>query len=228
MAHLDPVNFDLVRRTLMFDGLPAETVHALLGSARMVDAPRGTILFMRGDPADRFYVVLEGWVKLSRESVDGDEHVIGIFSRGETFAEAAIFGLGRFPVTAEVVERGRLVVIPAAPLLSAIRADGALALGILGVMSHRLRYLVTQVEQIRAKSAAQRVGEFLLRLNPAEEGPATIRLPYDKSLIAARLGMKPETFSRALAKLRDFGVRCEGNAVILAEPATLQRYCADG
>ncbi len=212
----------------MFNGMPAETVHVLLGSARVVKASRGTILFVRGDPADRFYVVLEGWVKLSRETADGDEHVIGIFSRGETFAEAAIFGSGGFPVTAEVIERGRLIVIPASPLLSAIRADGGLALNILGAMSRRLRYLVTQVEQIRAKSAPQRVGQFLLRLNPTEEGSATIRLPYDKSLIAARLGMKPETFSRALAKLRDFGVRCEGNAVTLAAPAALQRYCADG
>ncbi len=226
MAHLDPVNFDLVRRTVMFNGLPVKTVHALLGAARVIECPRGAILFVRGDVADRFYVILRGWVKLSRETADGDEHVIGIFSRGEAFAEAAIFGSGRFPVTAEVVEKARLVVIPAAPLLAAIRADGELAINILGAMSHRLRYLVGQVEQIRAKSAPQRVGEFLLRLSPGEKGPLTIHLPYDKSLIAARLGMKPETFSRALAKLRELGVHCEGNDVILTEPDVLQRYCA--
>ena len=44
----------------MFNGMPAETVHVLLGSARVVKASRGTILFVRGDPADRFSDIRKG------------------------------------------------------------------------------------------------------------------------------------------------------------------------
>jgi len=171
--------------------------------ANMIVAP---CCFFQEERAESFFVVLNGWVKLSRETVEGDEYVIGMFSRGESFAEAAIFDSGRFPVTAEAVEPARVLVVPAKPFMETISLDPQLAMSMLATMSRRLRHLVTQVEQLQAKSAPQRVGAFLLRLSDGVDGAITVQLPYDKSLIAARLGMKPETFSRALAKLRHLGI----------------------
>jgi len=188
----------------------------------------GAVLFVQGDQASRFFAVLSGWIKLSRMMPDGNQAVIGIFTRGDSFAEAAIFGPGEYPVTAEVVTAARLVAIPARPMLAAIAADPTLAINMLASMSQRLRYLVGQLEQLQGKSAPQRLGSFLLRLVPENDGPARIRLPYDKSLIAARLGMKPETFSRSLAKLRPLGVHGEGSDVVVAKPTLLRRYCEDG
>lgn len=227
MARLSSDELELVSHLALFEGLPAETIHTLLGAAHFRDYSRGTVLFIQGEIADRFYVIFDGWVKLSRETAEGDEYVIGIFSRGESFAEAAIFDSGHYPVNAETVEIAHLLVVPAQPFIAAVHADVGLALNMLASMSRRLRYLVSQGEQLQAKSAPQRLGSFLLRLSPALDSPATIHLPYDKSLIAARLGMKPETFSRALAKLRDLGVRSEGGSVIVSEPAALQRYCEE-
>ena len=76
--------------------------------------------FFQEERAESFFVVLNGWVKLSRETVEGDEYVIGMFSRGESFAEAAIFDSGRFPVTAEAVEPARVLVVPAKPFMETI------------------------------------------------------------------------------------------------------------
>lgn len=227
MAQLTSEDLEIVKTLPLFAGLPGETVHTLLGAARFHDYERGTNLFIQGEPADRFYVIFSGWVKLSRETVDGDEYVIGIFRRGESFAEAAIFDSGRFPVNADVVEAAHLLVVPAKPFIAALMADGTLALNMLAAMSQHLRSLVMQLEQLQAKSAPQRLGSFLLRLNPDLDGATTIHLPYDKSLIAARLGMKPETFSRALAKLRSLGVRSDGGDIVVSEPAALQRFCEE-
>ncbi len=55
-----------------------------------------------------------------------------------------------------------------------------------------------------------------------------VALPYDKSLIAMQLGMKPESFSRALAKLRILGVRTERNKVSLSDVAKLLAFCESG
>ena len=66
--------------------------------------------------------------------------------------------------------------------------------------------LVSQLEQMKRLTAPQRLADFLLTLCPNEEGPCEIKLPYEKSLIASRLGMKPESLSRALAKLKPLGV----------------------
>ena len=51
-----------------------------------------------------------------------------------------------------------------------------------------------------------------MRLEKEEkDGIVRIHLPYDKTLVAARLGMQPETFSRALSKLKkETGIRVQG------------------
>ena len=65
---------------------------------------------------------------------------------------------------------------------------------------------------------------FLLNFGSAAENSADIHLPYDKFLVAGRLSMKPETFSRALANLREIGVHTEGNLVHIEDVEALRRY----
>ena len=81
---------------------------------------------------------------------------------------------------------------------------------------------------VRFIAGTQRVADFLLKLCPAEDGPAEVALPYDKSLIASRLGMKPESFSRSLARMRDLGVRSERSHVSISDAAALADYCEGG
>jgi len=51
-----------------------------------------------------------------------------------------------------------------------------------------------------------------------------VTLPYDKNLIAGRLGMKPESLSRAFAKLRAQGVTVRQNHAAIADVERLQSY----
>ncbi len=217
-----------IRRSPLFSKLPIDALEVLLTGASVQDVTAQTIIFLQGDDADRFYAILNGWVKLSRNGADGEETVINVFAAGETFAEAAMFDSGQFPVTAEAVSTTRLLKIPSKTFFTSLSSNHNLSLNMLSSMSRHLRYLVQQVEQLHAKSAAQRVGTFMLLLSPYMDEPARIRLPYDKSLVAARLGMTPETFSRALAKLRPLGVRSEGHDILLDEPVALQRFCDGG
>jgi CRP-like cAMP-binding protein len=87
-----------------------------------------------------------------------------------------------------------------------------------------LQALVTQVEQLTAQTGAQRVAEFLLDLAPVSEGDCAVILPYDKVLIAGRLGMKPESLSRAFARLKEKGVRISQNHAAIEDVARLQAY----
>ena len=96
-----------------------------------------------------------------------------------------------------------------------------LALKMLASMSRRLRGFVQQVEQLTVKSATQRLASFLEKLVDVEEGSDEFQLPLDKMLIAGRLGMQPETLSRALSKLRSIGVATEGHRVIIKDVAAL-------
>jgi CRP-like cAMP-binding protein len=221
-------DLEILRRIPLFAGLDKAQLDGLLHDASVRDHPKGQLVFLQGDTADRFYVVLSGWVKIFRLTPDGDQAVMGLFARGESFAEAAMFMGGRFPASAEVVEQARLLRVEGGPFEKRLHAEPEIAVAMLASLSRRMHYLVGQIEQLQVRSGTQRVADFLLKLCPAESGPAEISLPYDKSLIASRLGMKPESFSRALALLRHLGVRTERSHVSISDTAELAKYCAGG
>ena len=214
-------------RLPLFSRMPQDALEHLLADAWVHDFERGHVLFIQGEPADRFYVVFDGWVKLFRETISGDESVIAVFAAGESFAEAAMFDKADYPVSAMTVEDSRLLVVPASTFVTKLCQDGDYALSMMAAMSRHLRSLVRQIEQLAAKSSTQRVAGFLVRLCPDEIGAAVVTLPLEKSLIAGRLGMQPETFSRSLKKLRSLGVTNTRSEVRISDVATLRDYSED-
>ena len=211
-----------LRRLVFFGGLKAEEVFELLADATVRKHVRGTVLFTQDEPANRFFVVLGGWVKLSRETRDGHESVIGLFSKGESFAEAAMFESEVFPVDGTVIEDSRLLVIPAGSFRRRLSERPELMFRLLGAMSRHMRRLVQQIEQLTSRTAAERVAGFLAGLAQGAKAPVRLHLPVDKVLIAGRLGMQPETFSRALARLRNYGVQVDGHEVAIMDLKRLE------
>ena len=219
-------DFGIIRGLTIFSKVSAEKLEALLKGASPRSYPKGHLLFQQGDAADGFFVVLSGWVKLFRQTPRGDEAVIHILSRGECFAEAAVFLGGRYPASALVAEDARLIRISSQPFRQWIQSEPEIALGMLASLSARMHHLVNESEQLQTRSATERVADFILKRCPVREGSAVIALPYDKSLLAARLAMKPESLSRVQAKLRRLGVRTEHHRVIVTDVARLARFCA--
>ncbi len=211
-----------LRAMPLFSGLTAQQMDMLLGDAAVRRFPRHSVLFVQGDVADRLFVVLEGWVRVFRTTREGGEITIHIFGRGESLAEAAVLQLGRYPVTGEAVEASRLLVIPAAGFLARLRRDSDLCFNILAALSRRLHGFIQQLEQLSARSSTERLALMLVSLCPRDSGPCTIDLPLDKTLIAARLGMQPETLSRCLARLRRVGVQTKGHRVVIEDVARLR------
>ena len=84
--------------------------------------------------------------------------------------------------------------------------------------------LVDEIEQLKARSAPQRIAAFFVETATARSGCATIALPYEKSLIAGRLGMKPESFSRALGRLVEYGVAVDRDSVTIQDVAKLAAF----
>ncbi|NJO37018.1 MAG: Crp/Fnr family transcriptional regulator [Rhizobiales bacterium] len=217
-----------LQRVPLFAGLKADDLYGLLADATVREQARGVVLFVREDPADRFFIVLDGWVKLSRETVDGRESVIGLFSRGDSFAEAAMFESETFPVDGTVIETARLLTIPAGSFRRRLGERPELMFKLLGSMSKHMRRLVQQIEQLTARTSAQRLAGFLAGLAQSSVAPVSLHLPVDKVLIAGRLGMQPETFSRALARLRSHGVQVHGNKVMISDLQHLHRMAEGG
>ncbi len=217
----------IVTRIAVFRGLRSETVEHIVAPATATMLRPHELLFRQGDPATAFFIVIEGWVKLYRITASGDETVIHILTNGESFAEAVAFTGNRYPATAEAVTDARVARIPADHIVRCIRASPDIALAMIASTSQHLHHLVQQVEQLKAQSGVQRVAEFLASLSSAEQGTCAIALPYDKVLIAARLGLTPESLSRAFAKLRAVGVVVNASHVVVRDVGKLRQLAAD-
>ncbi|MBJ6373069.1 Crp/Fnr family transcriptional regulator [Sedimentitalea sp. CAU 1593] len=217
-------NADIARGSLLLKSMPEEISDALLKGATTRTAGRGETLFLQGETAHVIHVVLDGWVKLYRISPNGNEAIVNVFTRGSSFGEAVAFRHGEYPVSAEAVTDCTLLQISAASFITMMKERPEICVSVLSATFQHLHALVAQIEQIKAQTGAQRVAEFLLDLCNQESGSCVVTLPYDKVLIAGRLGMKPESLSRAFSKLRPQGVRIAKNHAAIEDIELLRDY----
>jgi hypothetical protein len=92
-------------------------------------------------------------------------------------------------------------------------------------MAERTHIAEVEAEHQATMSAAQLVACFLQRLCVLYSfTPSGFDLPYSKTLIASRLGMELETFSRTLNKLKEHGILVEGNHVKITDLAKIGEY----
>ncbi|MFO1189550.1 MAG: Crp/Fnr family transcriptional regulator [Alphaproteobacteria bacterium] len=224
---LSSVDLALVRRTGLFDSLDSSLFYDILSTSSVRKVSRAETLFIQGDFAKYCFIVLDGWVKLYRLMPRGDEAIVAIFTRGQSFAEAVAFMSESFPVSGEAITDGRLLCIPVDVLTGMIATNPKIALAMLASISRHVHHLVQQIAELKSHTGPQRVAEFLVSLAPIETGPCTISLPYDKALIAGRLGMKPESLSRSFARLREVGVRIHQTRVAIEDVSRLQTFALE-
>lgn len=222
---MDDETIRIIRAQPVFSELSDELFDSMVFDAQVKKYPKGKLLFQRGDPAEFFYVILDGWVKVYRDAANGDHAILGVFSRGDMFAEAAAFIRAGYPASAEIVEDAHLVAIESKRFMSMVKNHPSAALNMLSSMSRHLHRFIYEVERLKTRSARQRLVEFLLRRCQGIEGATVIDLPYEKSLIAARLGVQPESLSRLLNKLRDYGVTTDSNRIYVEDVSRLREYC---
>ena len=220
--------YQVARKSLLLAGLPEDAAKAILERARVRETERGATVFLQGERAAAVYIVIEGWVKLYRIAPNGAEAVVGVFTKGHSFGEAVAFTHDAYPVSAECATDCTLIRIETDAILRMVRDKPEFALSLLSATFAHLHRLVAQIEQLKAQTGAQRVAEFLLELVPDEAtGKIEVTLPYDKVLIAGRLGMKPESLSRAFAKLREHGVKVKQNYAVIADLESLRDYAEE-
>jgi CRP-like cAMP-binding protein len=210
-------DWQLIRDCALLKAMDQADLGSLIDASSVTKLSRNQQLFAHGDPAKALFLVLEGQIKLSRLAPGGNEAVVHVFGPGESFAEAAMFMGGRYPVAASAIDDARLITISNSRLRARVLEKPEIAFAMLGSMAMHLKTLVAQIEQIKLMTAKQRTTRFLLDQAKCKSGPATFTLPHDKGLIANRLGMKAETFSRSLAQLAVHGVDVNGPSVTILE-----------
>ncbi len=196
---------DALREAPLMWGLSDQQLERVAASALRQTLDEGTWLFSQGDPARRFYLVLSGQIRLFRLSPDGAEKVIEIVAPGQTFAEALMFlNAPRYPVCAAALEPAEVIGIHAGDFSAMLRESVDTCFAVLGALSQRLRGLIGEIDNLTLHTAKSRVARYLLAHCP--EDRRAFELDVRKGVLASRLSVKPETFSRVVKQLTEDGV----------------------
>jgi CRP-like cAMP-binding protein len=202
---------------------PAELDHIALGATeRHVD--RGETIFRSGDPCDGFYLVIYGQVKLSLVSARGSEKVVELVGPGHSFGEAVMFMGKPFIVTATALADSLVVHVTRATILDEVAREPAFACKMLAGLSRRMHGLLCDMESYSLRSGTQRVIGYLLQDEGPENGDR-VRLAVTKSVLASRLNLTPEHFSRILSDLSGHGmIAVSGRNVTILDIERLRQY----
>ena len=221
MSELPPL-----REFPIFAALDDATLRRLACEAKLETFADGEAIFRQGDAASAVMLVVSGFVKLLRTSASGDETVICIKCDRASIAEAPTSTRETCHMSAEAVGPTTVLKIPAGKFRGLMADQPALMAAALDEAKRAVAELVSEIESLKSHGADQRLARFLLSLCP-EADQHRFRLPYDKRLIAAQLGVTQETLSRAFARLREFGVRTETRDVFLESAVRLRAQYRD-
>lgn len=217
---------EAVRNAPLFSGLTEQDKDALIKGGRIRQCPKGQMLFSHGEPVTHFYVIVKGTFQLFRENADGQEKTIEVLKSGQAMCEGEILDSCRHHrVNAVPVEDSAVLEFPVGWLKEAARKYSAFALNLLALIAQEAHMAEVEAEHQATMSAAQLVACFMQRLCVLYNfDPKGFDLPYSKTLIASRLGMELETFSRTLARLKDHGIAVEGTRVKITDLGRIEAY----
>ncbi len=196
---------------------------AAIAESRVYEA--GTRLYQQNDAGNPFVILVRGQLSFFRTAPDGTVTVVDVI---QPSGHAGLQGvLTQMPVmtTAETVAASQVILIDGAGLRGLLNEEPSLASALLLAEAQDFRALVLQVCDLKLRTTAQRLGHYLLELAPDKTSEsATLRLPFDKRLLAARLGCRQENLSRAFATLREQGVETRGARIVLHDIPRLRHY----
>ena len=167
---------------------------------------RGRIIFVEDEPGEAVFFLGSGRVKISKQSDDGREQILHFIHPGEVFGEVVLFDGGPYPATSEAVEDSKIGLIRNSDMERITLANPDIALGMLKIMSRRLRMAQKQINDLALMDTSRRMASTLLFL-AAEQGVScqegtAIDMSLTNQDLASMIGTSRETANRILSDMR--------------------------
>jgi len=195
---------------IVFQNLDPEELELLCTNSYAKFYEKGEVIFFENDSVKKLYLLVNGKVKLSMLSAEGKEKVLTILQEGDIFGELSLFDEDPHPLTAEVMDDARLLIIPWNEMEKMIQNRPSLAIKIIEALSKKTRLLTSQDRELVFQDAAGRLASLLSRL--AEdfgreiEAGTVIDLVLTHQEIANLIGSSRVTVTKLINRFIDDGV----------------------
>jgi CRP-like cAMP-binding protein len=213
-----------LRAVAAFRGLPVPMLTRLAAAATRLDLARGELLFSANTHAAGLYIVASGRVMLSVGTLDAGQKVVRLAEAGDLLGLTATL-LGNTTLsTAEALVESSVLMLPRDALLERAQRDAQLALALANAAALQSRQISTDLESVSLQSGRERIVNYLLACaTGGAPNSLTVTLPAKKSIIASRLSVTPEYFSRTLHELISAAaIEVNGRQIIIRDAARLR------
>lgn len=217
---MNNLNEDILHQIPLFQALDEKQLKGVLKSSHTFSLTAKSTLFERGTSASHFYLLKSGQVKLFCLSEEGDEKVIEIINPSQTFAEAIMFMPKQvYPVSAETLKNSEVYSFDMKQFRGLLENSTETCFRLLATLGRQLHCRISDIDNLTLHNATYRLVVYLLEQLP--EGAvalSNIHLDATKVIIASRLSIKPETFSRILLRLsKQDLIEVHGNDITLLD-----------
>lgn len=214
---------DFISRLPLFNEMDSATVDRIVAGTTEVRVPRGETLFRKGDPCVGFHSVVYGQVKLVFSSAQGIEKVVEIVGPGHSFGEALMFMEKPYIVSTVALSDSLLLHVSKAVICRELESTPEFARKMLAGLSRRLHGLMSDLEGYSLRSGTQRVIGYLQ--GESHHDGDEFQLEASKTVIASRLNLTPEHFSRILRDLCDHNlISVSGRKITILDSKRLPAY----
>jgi len=222
---------DWLYQHLLFAELGEPQSSQVIAAALPIRLEAGEELFSHGQRASRFFILETGTIQLYRLSAAGEEKVIELIQPRQSFAEAVMFMEGNlYPVSARAIVPCELWGFDMKVFRAVLQTSPAVCFRLLGRMSQRLHQLLQEIDELTLQNATMRVAQYLLRSAPDPHCTSySVQWETPKQVLASRLSVRPETFSRILQQLVQAGlIQVHGKVVEVLDTAHLRNWVEQG
>lgn len=219
---------DLLSRSGLFHGLPAEVIEPVASQLERVTVPSGTVVFREGELGDALYIVLAGTIQLTRRSPDGEEKLLAQLGPSEHFGELAVFEPCPRTETATAVTDVQLARMPHSVLRPWIESHPEIGERLLRMLAHRLWHTKPWLPDLFFTDVPGRLARALMLLADkfGRRTPEGVRVQHHPSVqeLTGLVGASRETVEAALTDFVNRGwIRLEGSSVLILDPNKLRR-----
>jgi CRP-like cAMP-binding protein len=213
-----------------YAGLDPEAFSRLVAAARIVHLERGMPLFEQGQPCTGVHVVVSGQIKLAFYSPHGAEKIVAIAADRQGVGEECLSLAQDYPFHADALVDSTLVFLPRQVLVDCLESSRHFVQRLMKCIAEKFHHLLLDVEAASLLTGSERVVEYLIRdLDDTVQGAAVVELSMAKSVIASRLSLTQEHFSRLLRQLSDSGmIAVDGRQIQIPDVRRMRQYLASG
>ncbi|MCW8930518.1 MAG: Crp/Fnr family transcriptional regulator [Gammaproteobacteria bacterium] len=232
---LNSLFYKEVRAHHLFKCLSDECFQVISQHSGLISLKKNEILYECGYDASHFFLVRTGQITLFQTSLDGNEKIVDIFGSGQTFAETSMFTESKcYPVNARATCDTDLFYFDSEKFKSQLHLSSDSCFSMLAAMSNRLKNQTQEIVELSIHDAQYRLVNYLLEHSCDQNSnscQALVKLSTTKSLLASRLSITPETFSRILSRLKKQDlITIKDDVITLTDPAKLRQLvgCCTG